>query len=78
VVCSYLFTLGDIFGRPNARTRCPYCNNHQAVMDLAYVLRLPDVDFFACRICREIWHVPKDQNWPPSQDLLEPKKPEAD
>ena len=45
-------------------------------MDLAYVLRHPDVDFFACRICREISHVPTNQNWPPSQGLAgRPRNP---
>ena len=64
---------------PNARTHCPYCNS-QAVKDLGYVLRLPGADLFQCRTCLEIWHVPKDQDWPPSQDLLGPlgpKKPEG-
>jgi hypothetical protein len=70
-----------MFGMPNARTHCPYCNS-QAVKDLGDVLRLPYVDLFQCRTCLEIWRVRKDQNWPPSQDfltqLLGPKKPEGD
>ena len=62
---------------PNARTHCPYCKS-QAVKDLAYVLRIPGVDLFQCRTCLEIWHVPKDQNWPPGQDLLGPMKTKTD
>jgi len=63
---------------PNARTHCPYCNSPE-VIDLAFVLRVPGVDLFVCRTCREIWHLPKDQIWPPSQDLLgSKKKPEGD
>jgi len=65
---------------PNARTHCPYCNS-QAVKDLAYVLRFPGADLFACRTCREIWHVRINPNWPPNQDLmapLGPNKPEGD
>jgi hypothetical protein len=49
----------------------------QEVSDLAHVLRLPGADLFQCRTCLEIWHVPKDQNWPPSQDLLRLKKLEG-
>ena len=62
---------------PNARTHCPYCNS-RAVIDLAKVLRHRGVAFFMCRTCRDIWHVPKDQNGPPSQDLLRLKKLEVD
>ena len=68
---------GGIFGMPNARTHCPYCNS-EAVKDLAYVLRIPGVDLFQCRTCLEIWHVAKDQNWPPGRDLLGPMKPKGD
>ena len=60
----------------NARTHCPYCKS-QAVKDLAYVLRIPGVDLFQCHTCLEIWHVPKDQNWPPGRDLLGPVKLEG-
>ena len=63
-------------GMPNARTKCSYCNS-KAVSDLAHVLRLPGADVFQCRTCRELWHVPKDHNWPPSQELLRLKELET-
>ena len=67
---------GSLVGMPNARTQCPYCNSPE-VIDLAAVLRIPDVDLFQCHTCRELWHVPTDQNWPPSRDLLRLKKVEG-
>jgi formate dehydrogenase maturation protein FdhE len=60
----------------NARTQCPYCDS-QAVSDLKHVLRLRGADLFQCRTCLEMWHVPKDQNGPPSRDLLRLKKLEG-
>ena len=70
-------SLGVIFGMPNARTHCPYCNS-RAVIDLAKVLHHRGVAFFLCRTCRDIWHVREDQNGPPSRDLLRLKTLEVD
>jgi formate dehydrogenase maturation protein FdhE len=58
------------------RTHCPYCNS-RAIEDLAEVLHHVEADFFRCLTCRAMWHVPKGENWPPSQSLLGKKETDA-
>jgi hypothetical protein len=58
-----------------ARTHCPECHS-RAVIDLAEALVHREVDFFWCGRCRSMWHLRKDEDWPPSKALLEP--PDSD
>jgi hypothetical protein len=53
----------------SARIQCPYCDSF-LVLALAEMLYARDADFFLCQLCREVWHIAKGQDGPPSRELL--------
>jgi ribosomal protein L44E len=53
----------------SARTQCPYCDGH-SVTALDQLLYSPNVNYFRCLDCNQLWHVERGQDGPPSQYLL--------
>ena len=62
-------TLAELWGDVSARTLCPNCNRPE-IEGMNHAFYSPGVDFFLCRACRFLWHVPKGKDGPPSQEVL--------